>query len=108
MDTCNEFRRKVDDFLPGERCKKEFSFGFIGKRNKKIWIVTDDQLPEVYAAALNGQTLWIDPNDTGISLDAEPQGPQTRKCKENLILWNVVYCMKYALISMSISVNFDI
>lgn len=62
-ETREEFQNEVQKILPGEKFTKNFSFGFIDK-NKKIWVVSDSEVSDAYAAAINGQALWVDPNHT--------------------------------------------
>ena len=61
-ETCEDFRKEVKNILPGEKFSDNFSFGFIGKKQMKIWAFSDSNLADAYAAAVNGQALWVDPS----------------------------------------------
>ena len=61
-ETCEDFRKEVKNILPGEKFSDNFSFGFISKKQKKIWAFSDSDLADAYAAAINGQALWVDPS----------------------------------------------
>lgn len=61
-ETCEDFRKEVRNILPGEKFTENFSFGFIGKKQKKIWAFSDSDLADAYAAAINGQAFWEDPS----------------------------------------------
>ena len=61
-ETCEDFRKKVKNILPGEKFSDNFSFGFIGKKQKKIWAFSDSNLADAYAAVINGQAPSVDPS----------------------------------------------
>ena len=61
-ETCPEFREAVKNIIPGEPFAENFSFGLIDKKQKKLWVLTDTELPDAYAAAISGQPLWVDPS----------------------------------------------
>ena len=44
-ETCYEFREAVKNIIPGEPFAENFSFGFIDKKQKKLWVLTDTELP---------------------------------------------------------------
>ena len=49
-----------------EICAKDTSFkiGFYGDSNKKLTILSERQLTEVYNSAKNGNvTIWVDPHE---------------------------------------------
>ena len=54
-ETCEDFRKEIKNILPGEKFSGNFSFGFIGKKQKKIWAFSDTDLDNAYAAIINGQ-----------------------------------------------------
>ena len=35
----------MDNIIPGEPFAENFSFGFIDKKQKKLWVLTDTELP---------------------------------------------------------------
>ena len=41
----SEFREVVNNIIPGEPFAENFSFGFIDKKQKKLWVLTDTELP---------------------------------------------------------------
>ena len=41
----SEFREAVNNIIPGEPFAENFSFGFIDKKQKKLWVLTDTELP---------------------------------------------------------------
>ena len=61
-ETCEDFRKEVKNILPCEKFSDNFGFGFIGKKQKKIWALSDSDLADAYAAAIDGQALWLDPS----------------------------------------------
>ena len=67
---------------------ESFSFGFIDKKQKKIWVLPDIDLADAYAAAISGQSLWVDPSQT-VVVDEErgskKAGKQANKRKHNLL-----------------------
>ena len=66
-ETCEEFRKEVQNILPGEKLSPTFTFGFIDKKQKKNWVVSDGDLAGAYAAAVSGQAIWVDPGHTAVT-----------------------------------------
>ena len=80
-ETCEDFRKKVKNILPGEKFSDNFSFGFIGKKQKKIWAFSDSDLADAYAAAINGQALWVDPSHSVVMDEVDNKEKQGNKRK---------------------------
>ncbi|CAH3189360.1 unnamed protein product, partial [Porites evermanni] len=78
-----EFREAVKNIIPGEPFAENFSFGFIDKKQKKLWVLTDTELPDAYAAAISGQPLWVDPSHAVVNEEragsVNKKGNQTNK-----------------------------
>ena len=86
-ETCSEFREAVKNIIPGEPIAENFNFGYIDKKQKKLWVLTDTELPDAYAAAISGQPLWVDPNHVVVneeragSVNKKGNQPNKRKYK---------------------------
>ena len=80
-ETCEDFRKEVKNILPGEKFSDNFSFGFIGKKQKKIWAFSDSDLADAYAAAINGQALWVDPSHSVMMDEVDNKEKQGNKRK---------------------------
>ena len=80
-ETCEDFRKVVKNILPGEKFSHNFSFGFIGKKQKTIWAFSDSDLADAYAAAINGQALWVDPSHSVVMDEVDNKEKQGNKCK---------------------------
>lgn len=80
-ETCEDFRKEVKNILPGEKFSDNFSFGFIGKKQKKIWALSDSDLADAYAAAINGQALWVDPSHSVVMDEVDNKEKQGNKRK---------------------------
>lgn len=61
-ESCEDFRSQIQNSLPGERCVANFDFGYIDENKKKLWVNSDTELEDAYAAALGGNPLWIEPD----------------------------------------------
>ena len=88
-ETCSEFREAVKNIIHGEPFTENFSFGFIDKKQKKLWVLTDTELPDAYAAAITGQPLWVDPSHVVVNEEragsVNKKGNQTNKRKYKLL-----------------------
>ena len=80
-ETCEDFRKEVKNILPGEKFSDNFSFGFIGKKQKKIWAFSDSDLADPYAAVINGQAPWVDPSHSVVMDEVEYKEKQGNKHK---------------------------
>ena len=60
IETCSEFRETAKNIIPGEPFAENLSFGFIDKQ-KKMWVLTDTELPDGYAAAMRRQPFGWTP-----------------------------------------------
>jgi len=84
-ETCSEFKEAVKNIIPGEPFAENFSFGFIDKQQKKLWVLTGTELPDAYAAAISGQPLWVDPRHVVVKEEqaesVKKKGNQTNKRK---------------------------
>ena len=80
-ETCEDFRKEVKNILPGEKFSDNFSFGFIGKKQKKIWAFSDSDLADAYATAINGQALWVDPSHSVVMDKVDNKEKQGNKGK---------------------------
>ena len=56
---------------------------------KKLWVLTDTELPNAYAAAISGQPLWVDPSYVVVNEEhaesVNNKGNQTNKRKYKLL-----------------------
>ena len=88
-ETCSEFREAVKNIIPGEPFAENFGFGFSDKKQKKLWVLTDTELPDAYAAAISGQPLWVDPSHAVVSEErarsVNNRGNHTNKRKYKLL-----------------------
>ena len=78
-ETSEDFRKEVKNILPGDKFSDNFSFGFIGKKQKKIWAFSDSDLADAYAAAINGQALWVDPSHSVVMDEVDNKEKQGNK-----------------------------
>ena len=87
-ESCREFRKAVENILPCEPFIESFSFGLIDKKQKKIWVLSDADLADAYAATISGQPVWVDPSPT-VVVDGErgskKASKQANKRKHNLL-----------------------
>ena len=80
-EACEDFRKGVKNILPGEKFSDNFSFGFIGKKQKKIWAFSDSDLADAYAAVINGQALCVDPSHSVVMDEVDNKEKQGNKRK---------------------------
>ena len=80
-ETREDFRKEVKNILPSEKFSDNFSFGFISKKQKKIWAFSDSDLADAYAAVINGQAPWVDPSHSVVMDEVEYKEKQGNKCK---------------------------
>ncbi|CAH3165861.1 unnamed protein product [Porites evermanni] len=52
-ETCEDFRKEVKNILPGGKFSDNFSFGFIGKKQKKIWAFSDSDLADAHSVVMD-------------------------------------------------------
>ena len=88
-ETCSEFRVAVKNIIPGELFAENFSFGFIVKKQEKLWVLTDTELPNAYATAISGQPLWVYPSHVVVNEEraesVNKKGNQTNKREYKLL-----------------------
>jgi len=88
-ETCSELREAVKNIIPGEPFAENFSFVLMDKRQKKLWVLTDTELPDAYAAAISGQPLWVGPSHVVVNEEragsVNKKGNQTNKRKYKLL-----------------------
>ena len=92
-ETCEDFREEVKNILPGEKFSDNFSFGFIGKKQKKIWAFSDNDLADAYAAAINGQALWVDSSHS-VVMDEEGNNKEKQGNKRKHKFSNKSMCFQ--------------
>lgn len=98
-----DFRKEVQNILPGKKYMHCFCFGFIDKK-QKIWVVFYSDLPDTYAAAISGQALWVAPRHSVVMDEVTTNKDQrTNKRKYWLQKWNVLeflnvrLCIKFLI-----------
>ena len=79
----------VKNIIPGEAFAENFSFGFIDKKQKKLWVLTDTELPDAYAAAISRQPFCVDPSHVVVNEECarsvNNKGKQANKRKYKLL-----------------------
>lgn len=54
---CGEFQEEGQNILPGENFTNNFCFGLIDKKQKKTRVISENDMADAYATAINGQGL---------------------------------------------------